>query len=55
MLCFPDCLFSLNFQGTDIVSLTYDSVISSHTITESSIIFVKYLPFLQLHVAGFQI
>ena len=34
------------------------SIISSHVITESSIILAKYLPFSQfsqLHVAGFQI
>ena len=31
------------------------SIISSHDITESSIILAKNLPFLELHVAGFQI
>ena len=31
------------------------SIISLHVITESSMIHVKYLPFSQLHVAGFQI
>ena len=30
-------------------------IISSHVITESSIILLAYLPFLQLHVAAFQI
>ena len=49
--CFTDYIFSLKFVGILLVS----SVISSHAITESSIILAKYLPFLQLHVAGFQI
>ena len=31
------------------------SIISSHLITESSIILAKYLPSLKIHVAGFQI
>ena len=31
------------------------SIISSHVMTELSIILAKYLLFLQLHVAGFQI
>ena len=29
------------------------SIISSHVITELSIILAKYLPFSQLHIAGF--
>ena len=43
--------FSLKFVGIVFVS----SVISSQAITESLIIIAKYFPFLQLHVAGFQI
>ena len=39
------------FVGTVFVS----SIISLHTITESSIIPSTYLPFLQLHAAGLQI
>ena len=31
------------------------SIISLYVITESSIIFASYLPFLQLHVVGLQI
>ena len=43
--------FSLKFVG-----MVFDSsIISSQIITESSIILNKYLPILQLHVAGFQI
>ena len=30
-------------------------IISSHVIAETPIIFPKYFPFWQLHVAGFQI
>ena len=41
----------LKFAGIVCVS----SIISSKVITESSIIFAKYLPFLQVYVAGFQI
>ena len=52
-------LFSLKFVGAVFVSLTFNiasaSIISSHSIAESSIILAKYFPFLQLHVAGFQI
>ena len=52
-------LFSLQFVVRVFVSPLYDltseSIISSHIITESSIVFAKYLPFVQLHVAGFQI
>ena len=47
--------FSLKFVGIFFVSSSYDSIILSHVITESSIIFATYLPFLQLRVAGFQI
>ena len=38
------------FAGTVFVSL----IISLHIMTESSIILSKYLPLLQIHVAGFQ-
>ena len=51
-------IFSLKFAITVFVSSMYylasASIPSSHVITELSIIFAKYLPFLQLHVAGFQ-
>ena len=47
--------FSLKFIQTVFVSSSYDSIISSHAIAESSIILAKYFSFLQLHVAGFQI
>ena len=47
--------FLLKFVGIAFVSLSYDSIISSHIIAELSIILAKYLPFLQLHVEGFQI
>ena len=43
--------FLFNFVVTVFVSF---SIISSHVITELSIILAKCLPFLQLHVAGFQ-
>ena len=43
---FDRLLFSLKF-----VSLSYDSIISSHVMTESFIIIPKYFSFLQ-HVAG---
>ena len=38
-----------------IVTVFVVSIISSHLTTEWSIILPKDLPFLQLHVAGFQI
>ena len=42
--------------GTVVVGIVFVSfVISSQVITESSTILAKYLPFSQLHVAGFQI
>ena len=41
----------LLFVGTVFVS----SIMSSHIITESSIILAMYLPFLQLHTSWFQI
>ena len=47
--------FSLEFVGAVFVSLSYDSIISAHVMTESSIIIAKYLPFLQLNTGGFQI
>ena len=48
--------FSLKFVKTVFVSSSYDlgSAILSHVTTELSIILAKYLPFLQLHVEGFQ-
>ena len=49
MLRFTGCFFSLKF-----VSSSYDSIISSHTTVESSIILATYFSFSQLHVAGFQ-
>ena len=42
-------LFKLKFVETVFVS----SVISSHVLTELSIILPKYFPFLELHIAGF--
>ena len=50
MFCFTGN-FRLKFVGTGSVS----SIISSHVITKSSIMLSKYLLFLQIHVAGFQI
>ena len=59
--------FSLKFVGTDFVASSFDlalvamvfdhlsSIISSHVITELSVILAKYFPFLQLHVEGFKI
>ena len=51
--------FALIFIVTVFVSSSYDlssaSIISSYVITELHIILAKYLPFLQVHVAGFQI
>ena len=44
--------FSIKFCVTIFVS---SSIISSHVIVESSIMLAKYFPFLQLHVAWFQI
>ena len=41
--CFTDCNFSLKF-----VSLSYDSIISSHVIATLSTLLAK--PFLELHV-----
>ena len=43
--------FLFKFVVTVFVSFP---IISSHVITELSIILAKYLPVLQLHVAGFQ-
>ena len=43
--------FSLKFVGSIFVS----SIVSSHLINETPIIFAEYLSFLQLRVAGFQI
>ena len=51
--------FSLKFVGAVFVFESYKlasaSIISSHVIAESSIVLPKYIPLLQLHVAGFQI
>ena len=47
-------LFSLKFVSS-LFGLAYVSIISSHLITELSIILSKYFPFLQLHVEEFQI
>ena len=44
------------FAGRFFVGIVFvSSIISSHLITESLIIFARYLPFLHLHSAGFQI
>ena len=52
-------IFSLRFVRIVFIASSYDltfaSIILSHVITESPIIFDKYLSFLQLHVMGFQI
>ena len=45
------CTVHLTFADT----LTAACIISSHLITESSIVFVKYSTFLQLHEAELQI
>ena len=49
--------FSLKFAGTVFFSLSFylasTSITSSNIITELSITFAKYLPFLQVHIAGF--
>ena len=49
--------FSLSYDLASLYKFTSvsPSIIWSHLITESSIIFAKYLVFLQPHVAGFQI
>ena len=47
--------FLLKLVGILLISSLYDSTTSSQIIAESSIILEKYLPFSQLHVAGFQI
>ena len=42
------------FVRTVFVGIVFFSlIISSHVLIESSIIFPKYLPFSQLHIAGF--
>ena len=48
---FLGCFFLLKFFATVFVYF----IISSHVITESSLILAKYLPFSQVHVVGFQI
>ena len=53
---YKNCIFfASKFVGTVFVCSFYDSVTSSHVITESSVILAKYFLFWQLHVAGFQI
>ena len=48
--------FQLLFVGTVFVKIVFVvSIISSHVITESSIILHTFLPFSQLHIAGLQI
>ena len=44
---------SLKLVGTVFVSLSYESIISSHVIAQSSIILAKLFPFSQLNVAEF--
>ena len=51
MRVLPAIFFSLKFVGILFVSSLYDSIISSHVITESFKIFAKYLPFSQLDEA----
>ena len=55
--CFTSYFFLFKFVET--VSLLFDlasmSIISSHIMTELSIILAKYFQFLQLHIAGYQI
>ena len=46
--------FSLKFVKIVFVSSSYDSIISSHVVTESSVILGKSFPLSRLHVAGFQ-
>ena len=49
-------LVEVLFAGTVLVEvLIVVFIISFQSITESSIIFSTYLPFSQLHIAGFQI
>ena len=50
-VCFTGCLFPLKF----VVMVFVVFIILSHVIIESSIILAKYLPFLELPVARFQI
>ena len=48
-------IFSLQLVFVfSLFDLASASIISSHIITESSIILVKYSPFSQLHAARFQ-
>ena len=47
--------FVENFYVSPWFNLASASVISSHLINESSIIFDKFFSFLQLHLEGFQI
>ena len=64
ILCFTGYFFSLKFAVKFIVNcfvkfvlqkqLSSASITSSHVIFESSITLAKYLPFSQLHVAGFR-
>ena len=51
---FQVAFFSLKFVKIIFASLSYDSIILSHEIAESSIMLAKFFPFSQLHVAEFQ-
>ena len=46
---------SVLFYGLQFLNVFVSSIISSHVTTEWSIVLTRYLPFLQLHIAGFQI
>ena len=48
------CILQVAFFSLKFVSLSYDSVISSHVIIESSIILTKYFPFSRLHEEEFK-
>ena len=58
-LCFQVIFCSLKFFGIvfafSLFDLALASIISSHVITESSVILAKYFSFLQLHEEGIQI
>ena len=59
ILFFAGYFFLSKFVGIVFVFSLYDlvsaSMISSHVITEPSLIFANYLPFSQLHIAVFQV
>ena len=46
--------FSLKFVRIVFISSLYNSITLSQIIPKSSIIFAKYFPFSELHVAAFQ-